>query len=799
MAAGLIGGAALGEAFSLLSGTVQVAVKEARMFKSILKRLKSTLDSVKPLVEEIGCLNRQVGRREEDVKRLIEEMNKGKELVLKCSKISWWNCRKKSQYLSKLHELKEDIDRFFQVETLAGVNAIRQNSLGVSYGGLSSLSCAVPRPPGFIVGLDVHMKELKMQLLKEKVSLLVLTAPGGCGKTTLVKMLCQDEEIKGKFENIFFVLVSKTPNLKVIVEKLFRHKGNDQVPEFQTDEDAINQLEQLLNQIEGSILLILDDVWSGSESLLEKFEFNMPNYKILATSRTAFPRFSFTYKLQPLNDEDAMTLFRHSAALQDGSSLIRDKDIKKILKVCGGFPLALKVIGRSLCGQSTEVLKSWVKKWSSGHSILDSNRDLLGCLKKSLDFVDDEVIKKCFLDLGLFPEDQRIPVAALIDMWAELYELDQEGIDAIAKLHEITSRNLASLVVARKDTSDVGNYYSEDFVLQHDLLRELAIHQSSQEPIEQRKRLIMDISGNNLPKWTEQKQQPLGARLLSISTDETFSSSWCNIEPSEVEVLVLNFQTKNYKVPEFVEKMDKLKVLIVTNYGFFHAELGNFQLLEYVPHLKKIRLEKVSIPSLCKAPIRLRSLKKLSLFMCNIGEAFRSCTILVSDALPNLMEINMDYCNDLVELPAGLCNIVSLKKLSITNCHKLSAMPEEIGNVVNLEVLWLKSCTDLQELPESIRSLHKLSILDISDCLSIRKLPKYIGELRDLKELHMEGCLRLRNHLPPSTLDLEQLELVTCDEERAKLWEPIKDSLTNLKVEVAEKDINLNWLPVHDF
>jgi Leucine-rich repeat (LRR) protein len=286
---------------------------------------------------------------------------------------------------------------------------------------------------------------------------------------------------------------------------------------------------------------------------------------------------------------------------------------------------------------------------------------------------------------------------------------------------------------------------------------------------------------------------------MILFADETFSSSWCNIEPSEVEVVVLNFQTKNYKLPEFVEKMDKLNVLIATNYGFFHAELGNFQLLEYVPHLKKIRLEKVSIPSLCKAPIRLRGLKKLSLFMCNIGEAFRSCTIQVSDALPNLMEINMDYCNDLVELPAGLCNIVSLKKLSITNCHKLSAMPEEIGNVVNLEVLRLKSCTDLQELPESIRSLHKLSILDISDCLSIRKLPKYIGELRDLKELHMEGCLRLRNHLPPSTLDLEQLELVTCDEERAKLWEPIKDYLTNLKVEVAEKDINLNWLPVHDF
>ena len=40
------------------------------------------------------------------------------------------------------------------------------------------------------------MKKLKTLLLEEEVQLLLLTAPGGCGKTTLVKMLCQDEEIK---------------------------------------------------------------------------------------------------------------------------------------------------------------------------------------------------------------------------------------------------------------------------------------------------------------------------------------------------------------------------------------------------------------------------------------------------------------------------------------------------------------------------------------------------------------------------------------------------------------------------
>lgn len=129
-------------------------------------------------------------------------------------------------------------------------------------------------------------------------------------------------------DNIFFVLVSKTPNLKVIIQTLFSHRGEQKL-EFQSDEDAINQLEQLLRQIEDPKLLILDDVWSRSH--LEKFEFCMPNYKILVTSRTAFPGFSSTYNMKPLNDKDARTLFHHSANLQDRNSSIPDKDINRVL------------------------------------------------------------------------------------------------------------------------------------------------------------------------------------------------------------------------------------------------------------------------------------------------------------------------------------------------------------------------------------------------------------------------------------------------------------------------------------
>ena len=89
-------------------------------------------------------------------------------------------------------------------------------------------------------------------------------------------------------------------------------------------------------------------------------------------------------------------------------------------------------------------------KWSDGRSFVSSDAELLACLQKSLEFqYDKDNIEDCFMDLGSFPEEQRIPVAALIDMWVELYELDEDGIHAIANLQELTTRNLASLVMAK--------------------------------------------------------------------------------------------------------------------------------------------------------------------------------------------------------------------------------------------------------------------------------------------------------------------------------------------------------------
>ncbi|KAK9902930.1 hypothetical protein M0R45_001443 [Rubus argutus] len=796
---------------------------------------------------------RNWGLSEKEVEKFKSHMNEGIEIVKKCSKVRKWNIYKKYKYANKLigwdgalgrqldilkvqeirdvkknlivaHSIEEGVSRIeiSQTSLMAGVEQVATTSGNVekalnewrresfhivegikrieSKGCVKNESeglCEVPELPSFTVGLDVPLKELKMKLLKDdQVSMLVVTAPGGCGKTTLATKFCQDEEVKGKFKNnIFFVTVSKAPNLDSIVRELYQCRGSS-VPTFQDEETAVKWLQRFLkDEGQNPLLLVLDDVWSGSESLLDKFELAMPDYKILVTSRSDFPRFGSSYHLQSLNFDNAMQLFHHSASLGDKSSHIPPYISKQIVEGCKGFPLAIRVAGRSLCGQPIEIWQQRLIQWSKGSSILDNETQLLLRLQSSLDASTKEMamVKECFLDLGSFPEDQRIPVIALIDMWTESYDPLDEDILCVANLHKLTNQSLANLVVTRKDPMEGDGYYSEHFVTQHDLLRELAIYETRQEDQGHRERLIINITGNDFPKWwREQKYQRINARLLSISTDAMFSTKWHHMELPEVEVLVLNFQTKKYALPEFVDKMEKLKVLVVTNYGFLPSEVTNFQLLCSASNLKRIRLERISIPSIAKNRIELRSLQKISLFMCNIGQAFSNGSIQLSHALPNLVEVNIDYCNDLVELPADICDLIHLKKISITNSHKLLALPEEIGKLANLEVLRLRSCTDLEKLPSSSRNLKKLNFLDISYCFSIKELPEDIGEMSSLSKLNMKECSRLQE-VPVSVLDLEHLKEVICDDETKSLWEPFLP-LKNTAIVVAKENINLNWL-----
>ncbi|XP_039157807.1 probable disease resistance protein At5g66900 isoform X3 [Eucalyptus grandis] len=389
----------------------------------------------------------------------------------------------------------------------------------------TSSDLAVPAAPDFIVGSEVEasLRKLKEQLLEEGASVIVVTAPGGCGKTTLLKKLCHETAIKGKFKDkIMFVPISKKPNLTDIVQKMYQHNRLE-VPKIKSEEGAVYCLQQLLNKIgQSPVLLVLDDVWKESESIVDKFVCNdIKDYKIVVTSRYEFPHIRPVHHLNPLTHDEAVELFRRCVTVDDRSMRPPDTQLlNEIVEHCKRLPLVIKVVAKSLRGKNYAFWKKKLHELSEGHSLLDLETEILACLRKSLDDFDGvPLIKKCFMDLGSFPEDCKIPATALIDMWVQLYKLGLDGVYAATYLHELDYRNLADLVLPRRDSRDEDESYHSHYVMQHDLLRELAIMECNQGEVVNRERLILDLMGNNFPNWwREQKQQPLRARLVSIST-----------------------------------------------------------------------------------------------------------------------------------------------------------------------------------------------------------------------------------------------------------------------------------------
>ncbi|KAI9109419.1 hypothetical protein K1719_019473 [Acacia pycnantha] len=777
-------------------------------YKSTREILESTTKDLGPLVEEIGECVKDDDLQSEEIEGL-KKVIKASQEVLDKYKIHWWNF-----FLSSCFQAKID-SRFQTLQSYCSIQVhvqILRDFKKILYKGSSDDNSQSTSPqrstmirtqtfevnveilPEFTVGLNgPFMTELKSKLLHGNEQVLNLYGLAGSGKTTLAKKLYHDLQVKGKFKTIFETLGAQ-------------FQGNEAIEVLQ---DGLRQFR------ENPVLLILDDVWPASANFVEDFRIRMSaGSKIFVTSRVPITTRSGTqYPMQQLSEDDAVALFLHF--IQPSNIDFHDTEIRnivlQIVKGCKCLPLALEFIGRELRGKGIEELQKVQLEWSRGQNILDWNSELLARLQKSLDLLVDESIRECFMDLGLFPKDQKIPVSALIDIWTELHNLDEQGIYAMTFIHKLIDLNLAAGIKIRRIVGRVvDNYYNNHFLMHHDIFRELAIRISNQEPFEDRKRLIVDMNGKYRPDWWPQQQQQEGitghtlsyftnwfkdpnqkrvsAPILSISTDQNINPDWCNIQADDAIVMVLNLKTTKYTLPEFIKKMRNLRVLIVTNYGFHPTELNNVGLLESLWTLKRIRVQGVSVPPLC----RLKNVCKLSLYMCEVKWAFQRSFIAFSKAMPNLVDLNIEYCKDLVKLPAGLSDAATLKKLSISHCHKFTELPHEIGKLGNLELLRISYCSEFKKMPESITKLRSLMFLDLSYCVSLRELPDNIGELRNLRKFYMPSCPI--SELPNSIIYLEKLENVICDENSYHFWDVIKVCLSGLNIKMATMDISLNWL-----
>ncbi|CAL4905550.1 unnamed protein product [Urochloa decumbens] len=625
-----------------------------------------------------------------------------------------------------------------------------------------------------------------------------ISGMGGSGKTTLAMEIFRDHKVRAYYnDRIFFETISQSANLESIKMKLWEQiSGNmvlgayNQIPEWQL---------KLGPRDRGPVLVILDDVWSLSQ--LEDLVFKFPGCKTLVVSRFKFPTLvRQTYEMQLLDEEEALSVFCRAAFDQECVPKTADKRlVKQVSAECRGLPLALKVIGASLRDQPPKIWLSAKNRLSRGEAISDSHETkLLERMAASVECLSEKV-RDCFLDLGCFPEDKKIPLDVLINIWMEIHDLDEP--DAFAILVELSNKNLLTLVNDAQYVSsslnkagDLYSSYHDYSVMQHDVLRDLALHMSGRDPLNKRRRLVMPRREETLPRdWQRNKDTPFDAQIVSIHTGEMKESDWFQMSFPKAEVLILNFASSVYYLPPFIATMQNLKALVLINYGTTSATLDNLSAFITLSGLRSLWLEKITLPPLPKTTIPLKNLRKISLVLCELNNSLRGSTMDLSMTFPRLSNLTIDHCIDLKELPSSICEIISLETISISNCHDLTELPYELGKLHCLSILRVYACPALWRLPASVCSLKRLKYLDISQCINLTDLPEELGHLTNLEKIDMRECSRLRS-LPRSSSSLKSLGHVVCDEETALLWREAEQVIPDLRVQVAEECYNLDWL-----
>jgi NB-ARC domain len=186
------------------------------------------------------------------------------------------------------------------------------------------------------------------------------------------------------------------------------------------------ETEYFLTEIHKSLreqkyLLVLDDVWTDELwSHIEEVLVDANNgSRVLITSRnvnvaTVVDSSLKPYKLPFLSEDDGLRLLLKKAICNRSYSNDITNVAMKLVKKCGGVPLALVVLGGLLSRKPSEYTE-----WNELLLTMNWRTDGKRCINILATSYDDLplVLKYCFMYFAAIPEDFEIEAEKLINMW----------------------------------------------------------------------------------------------------------------------------------------------------------------------------------------------------------------------------------------------------------------------------------------------------------------------------------------------------------------------------------------------
>ncbi|CAI9096318.1 OLC1v1032423C1 [Oldenlandia corymbosa var. corymbosa] len=452
-----------------------------------------------------------------------------------------------------------------------------------------------------VVGFDGAIKDVSQLLTSGAKRLEVISIVGmlGLGKTTLAKKVFSHQDVDYEYMIRVFVYVSKQYERREVFLKILGSFMNISAELSSMSEDDLEKF--LCKELKGKqYLIVLDDVWEKKDwdNLKDAFPMNNKRCRVLITTRyetvAKHAKNSDTefYKLDFLPLEKSRELLRWKVFRDNRLRSEFDQYEKEIAEKCDGLPLAIVVIAGYILNHP-ERIDWWQQVAESVNDYIARDQEQTTKVIELMYAHLPNHLKRCFMYLGVFPEDFEIPVWKLVRLWiAEGFiqadgSLSQEDM-AEEYLDELIYRNL--VMVAKRRSND-----KVKACIIHDTLHDFCKKEASKENLfqELKRDNISSLSSN--PISDQRRRLCLNnvdvLRFLSSAPTGKYIRSFLNFSREETDVEVSH-------VSKIAKTFNLLRVLEIQSLKFTRMpiDLSNLILLKYIAISSKLSVipEKMS-------------------------------------------------------------------------------------------------------------------------------------------------------------------------------------------------------------
>ncbi|KAJ3678480.1 hypothetical protein LUZ60_002283 [Juncus effusus] len=336
-----------------------------------------------------------------------------------------------------------------------------------------------------IVGFEDDRKTIIDALVNDaenkKRQVLSIVGVGGLGKTTLAHKVYNNPRVKELFDLRIWLSISQDFKPIDVLRKLYeKATGNSRM--------SVEEAEAYLAELNKSLsnkryLIVLDDAWT--DDVFDYLNVGFPDVgnasRVIITTRNldVAPDPTGVFKLPFLKKEESLELLLKNALqtpnlLTNCPNELRDV-AEKLADKCHGLPLAIVVLGRLLSKKPCEPAL-WSQVWKN----LDWYGDGQKCINILASSYHDlpYYLQSCFRYLACFPEDHVIEAESLLKMWIAEGFMDHNKKGTLEEKAERCLEELAQRSLVQNVKRDYDG--SIEYFRVHDLLRDLAIHESEE-------------------------------------------------------------------------------------------------------------------------------------------------------------------------------------------------------------------------------------------------------------------------------------------------------------------------------